>query len=53
MVIVTTNIGNDGCIGLITNFTAILIICEIDDIMMDTAIIQNYKLQKGDEFLKI
>ncbi len=37
-----TNIAEDGIIGLIVNFSAALIICELDDIVMSTGRIQRY-----------
>jgi len=42
-VVLTTNLGEERAIGLIVNFSATLLICEIDDIMMNTARIQKYR----------
>jgi hypothetical protein len=39
----SANIGEDGSIGLIVNFGAALIICELDDIIMSSGRIQNYR----------
>jgi hypothetical protein len=39
-IVLATNIGEDGSIGLIVNFGAALIICELDDIVMATGRIQ-------------
>jgi hypothetical protein len=35
-VVVCTNIGEDRAMGLIVNFSAAIIICELDDIIMKT-----------------
>ena len=35
-IVVCTNIGEDRAIGIIVNFSAALIICELDDIIMKT-----------------
>jgi hypothetical protein len=43
MVAITTNIGEDRGIGLIVNFGAALIICELDDIVMETGRIQKFR----------
>jgi enhancing lycopene biosynthesis protein 2 len=40
---ISTNIGEDRAIGLIVNFGAALIICELDDIVMDTGRIQYWR----------
>ena len=37
------NIAEDGPLNLIVNFAAVLIICEIDDIIMKTGRIQGIK----------
>ena len=42
-IVVCTNIGQDRGIGLIVNFSAALIICEIDDLLMGTGRIQRYR----------
>ena len=39
-IVICTNIGEDRGIGLIVNFGAALIICELDDIIMGTGRIQ-------------
>jgi len=39
----SANIGEDGAIGLIVNFGAALIICELDDIIMSSGRIQHYR----------
>jgi hypothetical protein len=41
----STNIGEDRAIGLIVNFGAALIICELDDILMETDAIQKLREQ--------
>lgn len=41
----TTNIGEDRILGLVVNFSSALIICELDDIVMNTARIQYQKEQ--------
>lgn len=43
MVAITTNIGEDRGIGLTVNFGAALIICELDDIVMETGRIQKFR----------
>ena len=42
-IIACTNIGEDRGIGIIVNFSAALIICEIDDLLMVTARIHRYR----------
>jgi hypothetical protein len=42
-VAISTNIGEDRGIGLIVNFGAALIICELDDIVMETGRIQKLR----------
>ncbi len=42
-IVIGTNIGEDRGIGLVVNFSAALIICEIDDILMTTARIQSLR----------
>lgn len=45
-IVIGTNLAEDRGIGLIVNFAACIIICELDDIIMSTARIQRIK----DEF---
>jgi hypothetical protein len=40
---ISTNIGEDRAIGLIVNFGAALIICELDDIVMESGMIQYWR----------
>lgn len=42
-IVICTNIGEDRGIGLIVNFAAALIICELDDIIMATGRVQYYR----------
>jgi hypothetical protein len=42
---ISTNIGEDRGIGLIVNFGAALIICELDDIVMETGRMQKFRDQ--------
>jgi|LauGreDrversion4_2_1035121.scaffolds.fasta_scaffold255808_1 hypothetical protein len=42
-VICCTNIGEEGCLGLVVNFSAAIIISELDDIIMATGNIQAIK----------
>lgn len=39
-VIFCTNIGEEGCLGLVVNFSAVIIISELDDIIMATGNVQ-------------
>jgi len=42
-IVVCANIGEERGIGVIVNFSAALIICEIDDLIMSTGRIQRYR----------
>jgi hypothetical protein len=42
-IVICTNLGEDRGIGLIVNFGAALIICELDDIIMVTGRIQHWR----------
>jgi hypothetical protein len=42
-IINTTNLEEDGGLGLITNFTAAIIVCELDDLMTTTATVHKYR----------
>ena len=40
---ISSNIGEDRALGLIVNFGATLIVCELDDIIMSTGRIQYWR----------
>jgi hypothetical protein len=42
-IVLCSNIGEDRGIGLVVNFSAVLIICEIDDLIMQTGRIQQIR----------
>ena len=42
-IVISANFGEDRGIGLIVNFAAALIVCELDDIIMETSTIQYWR----------
>lgn len=53
-IITTTNLGENLALGLILNFTAGVIIVELDDIAMETLIAQKIKnLFSEEEYMKV
>lgn len=42
-IILSTDLGDQGGLGLIINFSSALLICELDDILFDSARVHNFK----------
>lgn len=47
-IIVSTDLGDQGGLGLIINFASAMLICELDDMIFDTARIHNLKERYDD-----
>ena len=47
-IIVSTDLGDQGGLGLIINFSSAMLICELDDILFNTARVHNLKERFND-----
>jgi hypothetical protein len=47
-IIVSTDLGDQGGLGLIINFSSAMLICELDDILFDTGRVHNLKERFND-----